>query len=77
MNFIIFRDFSGILRIYFRFKSIKKNSKNNKKGVYFRAGPTWVRRGRQGHVAEPRRPTRALAWGRGDTWAVFIFNRNI
>ena len=53
-EFLIFRDFSGIFRIYFRFKSIKNNEKNDKKGVSFRAGPTWVRRGMQGHVAEPR-----------------------
>ena len=36
-------------------------------------GPTWVRRGTQGHVADSRRPTRAPAWRGGDTWAIFIF----
>ena len=62
MNFLIFRDFSGIFRICFRFKSFKIIKKINKKGVYFRAGPAWMRRGTQGHVAEPRGPTRAPAW---------------
>ena len=33
------------------------------KGFLFRAGPTWMRRGTQGHVATPRGPTRRL---RGD-----------
>ena len=37
----------------------------------------WVRRGTQGHVAEPRGPTRAPAWRGGDTWALFVFNHNI
>ena len=39
-----------------------KKFKNGKKGVYFPAGPTWMRRGTEGHMGEPRRPTRALAW---------------
>ena len=73
MNFLIFRDFSGIFQIYFRFKSIKKIEKRLKRGFIFCTGPTWVRRGTQGHVAESREPTRARAWREGDTWAIFIF----
>ena len=73
MNFLIFRDFSGIFRIYFRFKTIKKKFKKNKKGVYFRSGPTWMRRGTQGHVAEPRRPMRAPTWRRGDTCHAYLY----
>ena len=41
MIFTIFRDFS---RFNFRFKTFKL-IKNDKKGVNFCAGPTWVRRG--------------------------------
>ena len=73
MNFLILREFSRIFRIYFRFLRIKKNLKRLKRGVNFRAGPTWVRRGTQGHVAKPRGPTRAPAWRGGDTWLLFIF----
>ena len=72
MNFLIFRDFSRIFRIYFRFKSIKNNLKKNKNGVYFHAGPTWMRRGTQGHMAEPREPTRALAW-RGSDKCAYLY----
>ena len=32
-----------------------------------------MQRGMQGHVTEPRGPTRAPAWRRGDTRAMFIF----
>ena len=75
MKFLIFRDFSRIFRICFRFLRIKNNLKKKrlKRGVNFRAGPTWVRRGTQGHVAKPHGPTRAPAWRRGDTWLLFIF----
>ena len=37
------------------FKIIKKN---DQKRLIFRAGPTWMRRATQGHVAAPRGPTR-------------------
>ena len=30
-------------------------------------------RGSQGHVAEPRRPTRAPAWRAGDTWHAYLY----
>ena len=32
-----------------------------------------MRRGMQGHVAEPRGPTRAPAWRGGDMCAIYIF----
>ena len=32
-----------------------------------------MRHGTQGHLAEPRRPTRALAWHGGDTCAIFTY----
>ena len=40
-------------------------------------GPTWIRRGTQGHVAEPRGPTRAPAWRGGDTCALTGGDREI
>ena len=57
MNFLIFRDFLDFSEFIFEFKLFKTIKNNNKKGGYFRAGPTWMRRGTQGHVAEPRGPT--------------------
>ena len=59
-EFSIFRDFFWIFLNLFRFLIIKINLKNDKKGFIFRAGPTWMRRGTQGHVAAPRGPTRRL-----------------
>ena len=63
MIFTIFRDFSvffGFLKLfflfYFRFLIINKNLK---KGG---AGPAWMRRGTQGHVAAPRGPFAAPTW---------------
>ena len=54
MNFL----FLGIFfRIFFKFISILNNKnelKNDKKLFIFCAGPTWMRRGTQGHVATPR-----------------------
>ena len=38
--------------IYFLFKTLKNNKKLKKGG----AGPAWMRRGTQGHVAAPRGP---------------------
>ena len=73
MNFLIFRDFSGFFRFYFRFKTFKIIKKNDKKGDDFRAGPTWVRCGTQGHVAQPRGPTLVPTWCGGDTWPIFVF----
>ena len=49
-----FPDFSDFIFDLKEFKTIKKGQK----GIVFRTGPTWVRRGRQGHVAEPRGPMR-------------------
>ena len=73
MNFVIFRDFSGIFlnlfKYFFNFKSVKIIKKIKKKGFINRTGPTWMRRGTQGHVTESRGPTRAPAWRGGDTCA--------
>ena len=52
MIFTIFRDFSDFI---FYLKTFKINKKCKK-----RAGPTRVRRGMQGHVAEPRGPAQHL-----------------
>ena len=67
-----FQIFLNLFSIFKEFKAIKKGQK----GDYFRAGPTWMRRGTQGHVAEPRGPTRAPMWCRCDV-CIFIFTRNI
>ena len=61
MNFLFLGIFSELLSIFLTIK--KKNAKR----FYFHAGPTWMRRGTQGHVAAPRGPTRRL---RG---LIFIF----
>ena len=45
MNFLILRDFLEFSEFIFNFKSFKIIKKLNKKGVYFRAGPAWMRRG--------------------------------
>ena len=42
------------------------------KGVISRAGPMWMRRGTQAQVVEPRGPTRAPMWRRGDRCAIFV-----
>ena len=47
--------------------------KKIKKGVYFCAGPAWMQRGMQGHVAESRGPTRAPTWRGGDTWHAYLY----
>ena len=52
MIFTIFRDFFRIFWFYFLFKNVKNKYKKCKN----RAGPARVRRGTQGHVAEPRGP---------------------
>ena len=58
-------DFS---EFHFEFKSFKTIKKRIKGGLFSRR-TTWMRRGTQGHVAEPRRPTPAPAWHRCDTCA--------
>ena len=65
MNFLIFRDFSKFILDFKSIKTIKKY----KKRFIFHAGPTWMRRDTQGHVAKPRGPTRAPACRGGDTCA--------
>ena len=73
MIFKIYKNFSGIFmnlfKYVFDFKSMKRIKKINKKGFINRTGPTWMRRGTQGHVTEPGGPTRAPAWRGGDTCA--------
>ena len=64
MIFTIFSDFSKFSDFIFYLKTFKNKYKTCKN----RAGPTRVRRGTQGHVAEPRRPAQRL---RG---AVYIYN---
>ena len=71
MIFIIFRDFSGFFWIFFYdFIFSSKHEINKKMG----AGPAWMRRGTQGHVAVPRGPAQCL---RGAYYIVFIFIVNI
>ena len=53
MIFTIFRDFSDFI---FDLKTLKII----KKGIIFRAGTMWMRRGTQGHVAAPRGSTQRL-----------------
>ena len=60
MNFLFLGIFFGFLKqfflFYFRFLIIKINKKIKKGG----AGPAWMRRGTQGHVAAPRGPAQCL-----------------
>ena len=56
MNFL----FLGIFSEFISILNNKNEFKNDKKLFIFRAGPTWMRRGTQGHVAAPRGPTRRL-----------------
>ena len=63
-EFSIFRDFFRIFKLFFlilfsifnRFLIIKITKKLKKGG----AGPAWMRRGTQGHVAAPRGPAQRL-----------------
>ena len=50
--------------------------KKDKKGIRFRAGPTWMRRGTRGHVAAPRGPIRAHAGPRSVyiTYIIYLFH---
>ena len=61
------------MNLFLNLNRLKQFKKKNKKGVYFCTGPTWVRRGTQGHVAKPRGPTRAPAWHGGDTWHAYLY----
>ena len=56
MIFTIFWDFSGFFPYFSDLISILKTLKINIKKCKKRAGPTRVRRGTQGQVAEPRGP---------------------
>ena len=68
MIFTIFWNLSEFISIFKVFKLIK----NGQKGGIYRAGPTWMRRGTQGHAAEPRGPTRVPAWHRGDIYILYL-----
>ena len=70
MNFLILGFFWIFSEFIFDFSVLKIIQKGEKR-VYFRAGPTWMRRGTQGHVAEPRGPTRAPAWR--DVTNIYIY----
>ena len=65
----------NLFKYIFDFKTIKL-IKISQKGGNYRAGPTWMRRGTQGHVAEPHGPTQAPASRECDV-CIFIFTRNI
>ena len=54
------RFFPNFSEFIFDFFMIKTNKKKRKKGEDFRAGPTWMQHGTQGHLAVPRGPTRRL-----------------
>ena len=63
MIFTIFRDFYEFFLIFNEFifyLNRFKINKNNKKILFLRAGPAWMRRGTQGHVAAPRGPAQRL-----------------
>ena len=55
-EFSNFRDFFWIFLNLFSIFKVLKTIKKGKKGLFYRAGPTWMRRGMQGHVVEPRGP---------------------
>ena len=66
-DFYNFRDFFWFNFDLNRLKWIKKKSK---KWLIFRAGPAWMRRGTQGHVAAPCRPAQRL---RGAIYILYLF----
>ena len=72
-GFYNFRDFFRIFSDFIfdlkRLKEIKKWQKV----FYFRTGPTWMRRGTQGHVAAPRGPTRCLR-GVFNNYIIFTYS---
>ena len=59
-EFSNFLGFFWIFLINFAIFNVKNDLKIKQKGFCFRAGPTCVQRGTQGHVTEPRGPTRRL-----------------
>ena len=59
-EFSIFRDFFPDFSEFISIFNNKNKLKNDKKDFLFHTGPTWMRRGTQGHVAVPRGPTRRL-----------------
>ena len=70
MNFLFLGIFSRFFWIKFTILMLKLNNKKCHKGLLIRAGPTWMQRGMQGHVAVPQWPTRRL---RGMMWRIYIY----
>ena len=70
MNFLIFRDFPGFFRIYFRFLNVKNNLKLGKMWFIFAWDSRGCDVGTPGHVAVPRGPTRRL---HGDVTHIYIY----
>ena len=60
MIFRIFYDFFGFFCIFLDFIYDENSFKINKKILDFGAGPMWMRRGTQGHMAAPRGPAQRL-----------------
>ena len=59
-DFYNFRDFFWIFPDFYDLNFYLKTLKNNKKIKKTGAGPAWMRRGTQGHVAAPRGPAQRL-----------------
>ena len=69
MNFLFLGIFFWIFLNLFQFLNDKNELKKGQKVGYFREGPTWMRRGMQGHMAAPHRPTRRLR----DAICIYLF----
>ena len=60
MNFLIFRDFFGFFRIYFRFLNVENNLKTGKMGLFLRGthvDATWHARPRGSATRAHAAPT--------------------
>ena len=57
MNFLFLGIFFWIFLINFTILNIKNDLNKRQKAGYFRAGPTWMQRGTQGHMTASRGPT--------------------
>ena len=71
-EFSKFQRFFWIFLNFFLSLNRLKQLKKGKKGVYFCVGPTWMRRGMQGHMAEPRGLTQVPAWRGCDTYIYLL-----
>ena len=76
MIFTTFRDFSEFFLIFndFIFYLNRFKINKNKKINILRAGPAWMRRGTQGHVAAPRGPAQRLRGAYIYSFIYIIFN---